>query len=148
MGLKEDYDHVIAAMNTPGGVSAEQVDAAEAELGVAFPAAYRQFLAEHGAAFGDGVELAGLFARDDLHEPPLWTDVVQATKRVRRISHGALPESLVLISDNGVDVKYYLDAGLGGDGVVVALGPGVDRDVVARSFIEFVVRAASDDFHG
>jgi cell wall assembly regulator SMI1 len=138
---KEEYDALLRMMCQPGGVPPERIDAAETELGVIFPAPYRQFLAAHGAAVGYGVNVAGLFDSDAMKEPPMWTDVVRTTKRLRTVSASALAAGLVFLSDDGMDMKYYLDTRLGGQGIVVAFGPGVDGRIVAQSFLDFLVRA-------
>lgn len=113
-------------------------------MGVIFPDDYRKFLVEHGAAVGDGREFAGLFESESPDEPPRWVDVVRATQGARRISAQGLPRSLVLIADDGEDVKFYLDTQPSRKGAVVALGPNCRGEIVARSFVEFVVLAGND----
>jgi hypothetical protein len=114
---------------------------AERTLGVAFPKGYKAFLSLFGASHGHGYSLAGLFQTANAEEPPMWTDVIGATLRIRRISRGHISSSLILISDDGSDDSFYLDtAQRDGDSEspIVVLGPGRDCQVVASTFVGFV----------
>ena len=124
-------------------MSNETIANAEAELGVAFPSPYRTFLARYGAAMGVGFEIAGLF-KSDKDEPPMWRDIVLATKRTRRAARGHLPETLLPISGDGASLTYYINANGEDSCPVVAYGPGCDGQQVAESFEEFVVKLSTD----
>ncbi len=126
-----------------GPVPEEQIAAAEKQLEVSFPPSLRTFLSEYGAAFGGGLDLAGLPVCDG--EPPAWSDLVETTLRIRRRAMGNLPGTLILISDDGMDCRYFVDVGTPGtDGEcpVVALGPGREYEKVAESFVDFVEKAS------
>ena len=141
----QEFLQVLRKMEIAGGVSEEKVRAAEQTLGVTFPPAYRHFLLEHGAAFGMGFQLAGLFAGSENKEaPPMWRDIVSATQGTRRYAPG-VPHAWLRISDDGADLAFYLDANDAAAAPVIALGPGVDNHVVAASFEEFVVKMARDE---
>lgn len=141
MSTEEDYRETLGSTYTPGGASMEQIEAAERELGVAFPPSYRQFLAEYGAAVGTGFEVAGLFLPSDDGEPPKWKNVLVVSKQMRRILGETMAPSLIPIADDGHGVTFYISGDVEGERVV-AYGPGIDGAVVARSFPEFVVKAA------
>jgi hypothetical protein len=116
---------------------------AELKLDVTFPVSYRRFLKVYGAVLCTGFELAGVFEGGNDDEPPLWSRVVTSTYQLRRGSRGSLPFGYVAVSDDGGDYVFFLDTSrLGPDGEcpVVVLGPGCDGDIVAGSFIDFVIR--------
>lgn len=134
----------LEAMNTAGGVPPSAVDAAERELGVIFPASYRKFLREYGAAVGNGFEIAGLFAPVDGGEPPMWRSVVLSTKQIRRMTEAHISSSLIPIADDGQGIIFYLETDRCYGPRIVAYGPGIDGEVVANTFEEFVARAAME----
>src|SRR5262245_2907059 len=112
-----------------GPVSDELISQAECALGVTFPKSYRAFLRLFGASLGHGYSLAGLFQTDSAQEPPMWTDVVSSTLRIRRVSRGHISSSLIFISDDGCDDAFYLDTArrdCDSESPVVVLGPGRD----------------------
>ena len=130
----------LARANSFGPVGDDRIGAAEQALGVKFPASYRAFLSVFGASFGMGYELAGLTDAASDNEPPMWTDVVATTLRLRRVSGGAISSTLIFISSDGCDVSFYLDTNRGdtAEAPVIVLGPGRDREIVAPSFVDFV----------
>jgi cell wall assembly regulator SMI1 len=139
----EDITKIMKKANIAGPASEEMIKAAEDELGVRFPPSYRYFLKSYGAALCTGFEIGGLFTSSGDDEPPLWTDVVTAALRKRRISRGSIPNEYIPISDEGGDYTFYLDTTQrrsDGECPVVVLGPGADDVVVAESFFDFVTR--------
>jgi hypothetical protein len=131
-------------MATAGGASNEKIEAAERELGVVFPAPYRQFLASYGAGMGTGFDLAGVYEDSGKDEPPVWKSVVLATKQLRRVLRGAIPNHLIPVSDDGQGTTFYIDTKTDA-GRIVAYGPGADGQIAATSFKEFVVKASRGD---
>lgn len=117
------------------------IDQAETALGVRFPRQYREFLSQFGAGVFDGATLYGL--PDPLtNEPPLWEDVVHVTQQLRGWGQaGTENPANVPISDDGTGVYFFLDTSVAPEVRVVAVGPGVDREVGSDLF-EFVVTLA------
>lgn len=132
---------LMSRSSVAGPVAEERVREAEATLSVKFPPEYRTFVRSYGAVMGRGFDIAGLFVEDRL-SPPLWRDVVKATRAFRRSVDGNLPEALIPIAEDGQGVTFCIDTRVqeeGGSGVV-AYGPGVDGVTVADSVEEFVVK--------
>ncbi len=74
-------------------------------------------------------------------EPPYWSNVIDQTLAIRRVSQGSIPVAFVLISNDGGDYNYWLDTTAwdqDSDCRVVELGPGPHGIPVADSFIDFV----------
>lgn len=130
---------IISELTVSGPSSEDEIRDAERKLDVIFPAEYREFLAIYGAALGPGYEIAGL-THEDPEEPPLWDNVVMATRSLRD-SSGRIGsyDGLVVISHDGLSVTYYLRTEGDSAGKVLALGPGVEKEV-ANSFSEFIAR--------
>jgi cell wall assembly regulator SMI1 len=144
---RPDLKTLFERCDVAGPATSEAIATAEAELEVRFPPQYRGFLLTHGAALCDGFEIAGLF-QDAADEPPLWSNVVTRTKRLRKASGGSIPNHFVAVADDGGDYKFYLDTSRRDDFdecPVVVLGPGADEIVVAHSFAEFVGRFSTDE---
>ena len=140
---------ILASCDVAGPASSELLASAEQQLGLPFPAAYRQFLQTYGAALGHGFRIAGVFAPPDPDACPYWDSVVDSTLSTRRVSKGRIPHSYLSVSDDGGDFSYYLDTQqptTDAECAFVVLGPGAHDVVVARTFAEFVVRLATDDF--
>jgi len=132
----------------PGPVAQADIAAAEEELGVRFPTSYRVFLEHFGALWlPSSFEIAGLGpGRCTDPTPPPWAHVVDVTAQMRRASRGLIPNEYVRFSSDGGDYAFYLDTGnvdANQESPVVVLAPGRDAVIVARSFVEFVERAAS-----
>jgi hypothetical protein len=144
-------DNVIRELTVSGPSSEEEIKSAERELGVQFPLEYREFLAKYGAARIAGYQIAGL-THQDRDEPPMWVSVVQATRSLRR--HGKIGEydddddddDLVPLSDDGMDTAFYLRTKGDASGTVLALGPGVEKEV-AGTFSEFICRIHSGELN-
>jgi hypothetical protein len=137
---------VINLGRTAGGSSDERIAQAESTLGVRFPRSYRIFLGSFGAGAIGHIEVAGLSASEISGKPPRWSDVVRDTLRARRVSHGTIPESLVLIAGDGTDYTFFIDTAKRSDEdecPIVVLGPGADGVVAARDFMEFLNKAAA-----
>ena len=127
-----------------GGASESTIAQAEAALGVRFPPGYRSFLAQYGAGFCNGIDIAGLFQPRDKSAPPYWENVVTWTLRKRRGPHG-LPPRYIAISHDGGEATFLLDTGAPEpDSPVVVLGPGWDFVVVAPDFNAFVTACLND----
>ena len=141
MKIDNEYCDALNAMATPGGASNNKIETVEKELGVVFPSPYRQFLSKYGACMGTGFELAGIFEDSNKEEPPMWRSVELVTKQLRRVVRGNLPNHLIPVSDDGQGTTFYIDT-TSEAARIIAYGPGVDGQIVATSFKEFVVKAA------
>ena len=85
------------------GVSADEIQRAEVDLGVTFPNSYREFLLRFGWARFAHDDLCGLGA--DL---PDYRDVVKHTKFERMMNRG-MPPALVTLMADGAGNHYCLD---------------------------------------
>jgi hypothetical protein len=140
-------DNVIRELTVSGPSSEAEIKSAERELGLQFPAEYREFLANYGAARIAGYQIAGL-THQDPDEPPMWVSVVQATRSLRR--HGKIGEydddDLIPLSGDGMDTTFYLRTKGDASGTVLALGPGVEKEI-AGTFSEFISRIHSGELN-
>ncbi len=84
----EDYSAV-------GGVSKEQIKAAEEELGVCFSKEYKDFLSEHGTACANGHEFLGICNSKRL-------SIVACTQK-EKSKNEKIPQNLYLIENVGID---------------------------------------------
>lgn len=132
-------DGIVSQLKVSGPASEQEIMSAERELGVQFPSEYREFLAKFGAALGPGYEIAGLSPQVP-DEESMWDSVVSATRAVRD-KHGKIGnyDDLIAISGDGMDVTFYLRAEGNNPGNVIALGPGVEKEI-AGSLSEFIAR--------
>jgi SMI1-KNR4 cell-wall len=139
-------DNIISELMVSGPSSEEEITNAERELGVRFPPEYREFLAKYGAARIAGYEIAGL-THQDPDQPPMWDSVVRATRSLRD-SHGKVGnyDDLIAISGDGMDIIFYLRTKGDAAGKVLALGPGVEKEV-AGSLSEFIARIHSGELN-
>ena len=139
-------DNIIRELTVSGPSTEEEINTAERELGVRFPPEYREFLAKYGAARIAGYQIAGL-THQDSDEPPLWDSVVQATRSLRD-RHGKVGDydDLIAISGDGMDITFYLRTKGDALGRVLALGPGVEKEV-ACTFSEFIFRIHSGELN-
>ena len=140
--IVDELRSLLAPDRVAGPVPLEAVAAAERELKVSFPRAYRLFLLHFGAALLPGREIVGIDPNyTDPEAPPLYRNVVQVTLRGRRVSRGYIPDSLIPISSDGCDDTFYLDTAADsghGEAPVVVHGPGRDGIRVADTFVDFV----------
>lgn len=133
---------MMAQAECVGPVSSEVVDAAEAELELAFPDQYRDFVQGYGAALLPGAELYGVVtqARSD---PPVWVDVRQMTRALRQQGQaGAEDISYLPVSEDGTGIYFYFNTRASPGTEIWAVGPGVHR-LVSKDFHEFAVELAS-----
>src|SRR5215475_7713711 len=132
-------DYIISELTVSGPSTEEEINTAERELGVKFPPEYREFLAKYGAARIAGYQIAGL-THQDPDQPPLWDSVVRATRSLRD-RHGKIGhyDDLIAISGDGMDITFYLRTKEDTSGRVLALGPGVEKEV-ASTLSEFIDR--------
>lgn len=77
------------------GVSKDDINSAEEELGLKFAPEYKEYLIEFGIASGNGHELTGLV------DSPL-VNVVQVTKKAKATNKN-IPEDLYVIEDPAID---------------------------------------------
>lgn len=137
---------LLAGAHVAGPVAPHVIAAAEAELGLRFPRSYRAFLSHFGAAVGQGFEVAGIVpAPSNNDEPPLYSDVIEQTKRFRQ---GDVPNSLLPFSGDGCDATYCLDTACQtdtGEAPVIIWGP-VDGHghVLAPDFLQFLRAAVTE----
>lgn len=135
-----------------GGVAVEVIATAERELGVRFPADYRRFLADFGSATFRGYEIWGLpqtVPADGISDgPPLWSDILRESSMVRRASGASIPKSLIPISSDGGDFRFYLDAECSGQehSTIRVLGPGKDGPIVGRTLVDFLMTLEADSW--
>jgi len=90
------------------GASAEQIRHAERQLGVAFPAEYREFLANLGWADSITAEIYGLGP-----DVPPWLDLVRVTLSERSEMVPRLPHSLLPIHNDGAGNHICIDTSSG-----------------------------------
>jgi cell wall assembly regulator SMI1 len=140
--MNKDFQILMERSDFAGPIAVELIESVESKLSVRFPNDYRSFLRQYGAVVGHGFEIAGIYTRETNDEPPMWRSVLDIAESFRRSSNDGIPESLIPISDNGMDLTYYLDtAGIYGDmGAVIAFGPGCDTVVISDNFVDFVLR--------
>ncbi len=86
-----------------GGASAEQIEAAEARLGVRFPPSYRQFIEEVGAVRFAGHDVLGVVGRHG--DPRL--DVVRVTLDER--AHTDMSDEHIVVGPYGREAVFALD---------------------------------------
>ena len=132
-------DEFLADAFSSGPASEASIAAAEQELGLLFGPTYRLFLSRFGASLLTAFELYGLPPETDPNQPPQWTDVVNATLRLRP---DCLPEDSVQISHDGMDHGFFLQCSRTDplfDGPVIEWGPRHDgAAVIAPHLIAFV----------
>lgn len=130
----------------PGGVSKKEICDLEDSLGIRFPADYKAFLEKYGAAMGEGYQIAGLFTIED-GGSPLWLDVVEFNKQLRRNAGNNIPPEHIAISDDGSDYVFYLDTTNMRENEtcpVLIVGPGLESQVYSDSFSDFVIKFAAE----
>ncbi len=145
MTIIEEYESILSKASIAGPATDEMIAAAEQQLAIRFPAPYRKFLNNYGAALGVGFEIAGLYESSG-DGPPMWEHVVKKSEQFRRFTKEYLPATLVPISDDGCEVVFYINAKPLPENTacsILAYGPGIDGEVVASSFEEFVVKLAN-----
>ena len=119
-----------------GAASAVNIAKAEAELGVLFPAQYKEFLAEFGAVLVESLEIYGL-VDPVINDPPMWVDVVDVTKKLREWEQaGTERKHLLPISDDGTGVYFFLNTAHFNNSEIWGIGPGID-EVVANCLYQF-----------
>jgi len=139
-------DNIISELKVAGPSTEEEINTAERQLGVKFPSEYREFLAKYGAARIAGYQIAGL-THQDPDQPPMWESVVQVTRSLRD-RHGKVGDydGLIAISGDGMGITFYLRTKGDAAGRVLALGPGVEKEV-AGTFSEFISRIHSGELN-
>ena len=141
VSVSQIINPLLGPLVSSGPASETRIHSAQRQLGLLFPPSYLAFLQGYGAAFGNGVEIAGL-APDTPGEQPMWVDVVSTTLMYR--SRNALPEDSVYISTDGLDHNYFLCCSKTDpdfEGEVVEWGPAHGGGMIyAGSFISFVQR--------
>ena len=145
MTIIEEYELVLSKASIAGPASDEMIAAAEQQLAIRFPAPYRKFLKKYGAAVGVGFEIAGLYESSG-DGPPMWQHVVKMSEQFKRFTKEYLPATLVPICDDGCEVAFYINADPLSENTacsILAYGPGIDGEVVASRFEEFVVKLAN-----
>ncbi len=142
MSIREEYEAILAGTTVAGPAAKDAIATAEQQLAIQFPPSYSLFLRRFGAAMGSGFEVFGLFVSRSCG-PPLWRDVISECRQFRETVRDAIPNSLIPISDDGCGVNFLLESKEGDtSGIVIAYGPGIDGEVVATEFEEFVVKIA------
>ena len=79
MATNSRLEEFLRPRDVAGGAAEATISHAEATLGVRFPPSYRSFLAQFGAGYCNGLELAGLFHHPDKSE---WLSSMTSKTRV------------------------------------------------------------------
>ncbi|HTN14088.1 MAG TPA: SMI1/KNR4 family protein [Sphingomonadaceae bacterium] len=125
---REDFDLLCREGDVSGPIGDEAIGRAEAELGVQFPAEYRELLRQYGAVQASGLEVYGLLDESNIDDPPVWQDVVSITKKLRGWGQaGTEKHEFVPISEDGTGVYFYLDTSEAPRTKICAVGPGVEK---------------------
>jgi len=142
MTPEERLKAVFADRTNAGASEDANINRVEAELGVTLPPSYRSFLSEFGASLLVApYEIAGIDPNRSGDAPPMFSDVVADTRRIRASAPDGVFDDLVLISSDGMSHYLYLDTSRhddSGECPVVVIAPGIEREDVASSFVEFV----------
>ena len=149
MTHEERLRAVFAQCTNAGASEASDVSRVEAELGVSLPPSYRSFLSEFGASLLVApYAIAGIDPNRIQDAPPMFSDVVADTRRIRASTPNREFDHLVFISSDGMSNYLYLDTSRhddSGECPVVVIAPGVDREDVAASFVEFAESVLAGD---
>jgi hypothetical protein len=129
---------LLSKADVAGGASQELISFVEQQYGLKFPDQYRAFLGEYGAALLPGFEIYGLVDMGTNDGPPVWSDI---RLLLERAAFRKMPASLVPISDDGGDYKFYVQCGNPEVGSILVYGPGRDGVIVSDSFFDFIQRA-------
>lgn len=142
-------DSLIKSADTLGPISEEKIKEAEIVIGIGFPPSYRRFLSKYGAALFKGFEIYGLTPPVEGDETPYWCNVIDSHKQMVKSSSGNIPLGYIPISDDGGDYNFYLDGTNQnpetGEYRVVVLGPGIDGNIIANNFTEFVLKRSKNE---
>ena len=95
MGKFADHIKKYEDFAAVGGASADQIKAAEEELGLIFSKEYKEFLKEHGAACANGHEFLGICESKRLN-------IVEGTLKAKK-KNDNVPDDMYLIEDVGID---------------------------------------------
>ena len=138
MAYNHNFEEMCADGETFGPVPEAAVAAAEADLNVKFPEQYRDFLQRYGCGLFRGAEIYGL-PDPEQNDPPLWQDVAKVAKQLREWGQaGAENLAYIPIADDGTGVYFFLDTKASPRTKILAIGPGVEREVSSDLFA-FVV---------
>jgi hypothetical protein len=124
------------ALHFTGPVNEEEIDLAEAALGVGFPHSYRVFLRHFGSGSIWYYTLLGI--RSD----SLWGDVVA----LNQLAHPRLPRRYLQFTATIGGYTFYFDTAqrdANGECPVVVFGPGANGRSVAPSFLSFLKQISS-----
>ena len=116
----------IEKVKSIGGANASQITEAENALGVSFPADYREYLENFGAARFNGIELCGLNITG-------YMNVVEATMQEKSVND-KFPKGMYVIEDLGVDARLIIGDSAGN----VYLLQRDRKKLICSSFTEYV----------
>ena len=123
-----------------GEITADRVASAESLLGLSLPPSYREFIMRLGCGNIGGHEFYGILKGDCTCA--VAPNAIGVTLRQRMI--GGLPESLVLVSDNGAGGWYAIETSTrdsdGESPVIEWWGAGCDSEIVALDFGSFLLQ--------
>lgn len=137
-----EFVDLLASGHSAGPVPAQEVEAAEQELGVCFPKQYRDFLMRYGAILAPGLEIYGL-VEPVLNDPPLWTDIRRETRRLRTVGQvGTEYASFLPIADDGFGNYYFLNTAAAQEGEIWMIGP-YGREIVSTNLYDFALRRSA-----
>jgi hypothetical protein len=140
---REGFDLLCRNGNVSGPIGKEAIERAEKELGVQFPAEYRELLLQYGAVLVPGLEVYGLLAEPNLGAPPMWLDVISVTKELRGWGQvGTERNEFIPISDDGTGTYFFLDTSKSPNTKIWVIGPGVRKELDTDLF-SFLFDAAT-----
>jgi cell wall assembly regulator SMI1 len=130
----EKFEKMCADGEVSGPCSLAAIDDAETALNVTFPQQYRDFLTNLGSGLFAGIEVYGL--PDPVqNDPPIWQDVVKVTKQLREWGQaGADNPKYIPIAEDGTGVYFFIDTAAAPGTKILAIGPGVEREVSSDLF--------------
>lgn len=138
MTRRNDFELLCRGGEIAGPASVQEIEFAQAELGVTFPTEYRDFLTQFGALVVAGIEIFGLPDLEKPH-PPLWQSVVAVTKQLRCWGQaGADRAAFIPISEDGTGIYFFLDTAVEPTTRIWAVGPGVETQV-SSDFYDFFI---------
>lgn len=143
---KEEFENLCKEGEISGRVSEKTITKAERDLGVFFPAEYRDFLLTYGSVLVPGISVYGLQVKEEKEDaPPLWENVVSITNNLRNSGEiSAKYLANVAFGEDGFGNYFLLDTSASPKTKIRILGPGIN-EVLDLGFFEFLVGFAKGD---
>lgn len=131
--LAEEFSGIL--VDCSGPASQERIEAAERELGVVFPASYREFLLHFGTGTLGWLDIFGLPSNW------IWGDIVM----MNELAPVKAPAHCILIARDPRGNFYCLDTSQGNNGWVARLGSDGQKKVLASDFASFLHKVKEGD---